>query len=212
MITRLGMRMLLAAVVALLALPSLLPAAVISVNDTKWGAGSITRDLTNNLDWLDWTLATNRSFLDISSKMGPGQEFDGWRYANANDFMNLFLSAGINPALINPPISSVLPADAAMQTLASYLGMTYPSASITRATSSQYTGPFMLGSGELWLLPVQGPETDPAGAYTPGHMSSINETYAHPGHGNALVRAAPEPATLALVALGGLALLRRKAR
>ena len=35
----------------------------------------------SGLEWLDLTATTDRSYNDISSKFGSGQEFDGWRYA-----------------------------------------------------------------------------------------------------------------------------------
>ena len=47
--------------------------------------GVYTTDTVSGLDWLDLTEATNRSYNDISSQLGLGGEFEGWRYASGNE-------------------------------------------------------------------------------------------------------------------------------
>lgn len=48
--------------------------------------GDYFTDNATALDWLDITKTLGRSYLDISSQLGTGGEFDGWRYARAAEF------------------------------------------------------------------------------------------------------------------------------
>ena len=48
------------------------------------GDNLITSD-DYGLEWLDLTVTANRSYDDVSSKLGPGEEFDGWRYASLEE-------------------------------------------------------------------------------------------------------------------------------
>ncbi|MFW5425828.1 MAG: VPLPA-CTERM sorting domain-containing protein [Methylophagaceae bacterium] len=63
--------------------------------------GTYLSDLTNNKDWLDVTATIDRSYDDISSKFGVGQEFDGWSYANSSDLEALVISAAGAPDSVN---------------------------------------------------------------------------------------------------------------
>ncbi len=57
--------------------------------------GSITRDTSTGLDWLDLTETNGRSYTDISSQLGAGQEFDGWRYATVDEVQQLWKNFGL---------------------------------------------------------------------------------------------------------------------
>ncbi|WP_417534567.1 DUF4214 domain-containing protein [Marinobacterium stanieri] len=57
--------------------------------------GDITRDTTTGLDWLDLTITRGRSYNDISSNLGTGQEFDGWRYATDAEVQQLWKNLGL---------------------------------------------------------------------------------------------------------------------
>ncbi|MBE9560823.1 MAG: VPLPA-CTERM sorting domain-containing protein [Proteobacteria bacterium] len=46
------------------------------------------------LEWLDLTATTSRSYADISSKFGTGQEFEGWRYATTAEISDFFDAFG----------------------------------------------------------------------------------------------------------------------
>lgn len=52
--------------------------------------GTITRDTDTGLDWLDLTETVGRSYDDVSSSFGLGQEFYGWRYATNTEVEDLF--------------------------------------------------------------------------------------------------------------------------
>jgi hypothetical protein len=68
--------------------------AVVSLNvnaaikNADWktpGDNLITQDTISGLEWLDLTATADRSYLDVSSQFGIGQEFEGWRYATAEE-------------------------------------------------------------------------------------------------------------------------------
>ena len=59
------------------------------------GDALITRDTVTGLEWLDVTQTANRSFNEISTKFGVGQEFAGFRYATVEEVTVLFTNAGI---------------------------------------------------------------------------------------------------------------------
>ena len=69
-------------------------AAIISADWQTAGDNLITQDTTSGLEWLDLTATTSRSYSDISSKLGSGQEFDGWRYATSTEISGFFDAFG----------------------------------------------------------------------------------------------------------------------
>jgi hypothetical protein len=65
---------------------------------TSFGDGSNSFDSTSGLLWLDVTFTYNRSYIDVSSQLGPSGEFAGYRFATPEEVSNLFTDAGItNP-------------------------------------------------------------------------------------------------------------------
>lgn len=77
-----------------LALSASVNAAIVSADWINSGDNLITIDTTSGLEWLNLTATTNRSYNDISSKFGAGQEFDGWRYATAVEVSGYFDAFG----------------------------------------------------------------------------------------------------------------------
>lgn len=72
--------------------------------DSDYGPGTITHDTETGIDWLDLTLTTNRSVVDITAQLGPGGEFEGFRYATSADITTLWTHAGIVDITIVGPI------------------------------------------------------------------------------------------------------------
>jgi len=68
-------------------------AALTSIDWKTTGDGLITRD-DNGLEWLDVSETMGRSYNDVSSKLGSGQEFDGFRYSTRDELAGLWDSAG----------------------------------------------------------------------------------------------------------------------
>ncbi|MEE8058278.1 MAG: VPLPA-CTERM sorting domain-containing protein [Pseudomonadales bacterium] len=56
--------------------------------------GSYFTDSASDLDWLTLSNTFNRSYNDISSKFGAGEEFEGWRYATGLEFEQLLFGQG----------------------------------------------------------------------------------------------------------------------
>jgi hypothetical protein len=70
-------------------------ATLIELDDLKFGPGSITRDTDTGLDWLDVPLSEGRSYNDVSLQLGPGGDFEGFRYADHGEVQQLIYDAGI---------------------------------------------------------------------------------------------------------------------
>jgi hypothetical protein len=65
-------------------------AAIIVADWQTVGDGLITQDTDSGMEWLDLTATIARSYNDISSKLGAGQEFEGWEYATADQISTFF--------------------------------------------------------------------------------------------------------------------------
>jgi hypothetical protein len=68
---------------------------VSSANASIIDLNIITRDTSTGLDWLDLTETNGRSYNDISSKLGAGEEFEGWRYASPAEAIDLWAKLGL---------------------------------------------------------------------------------------------------------------------
>ena len=75
----------LTSVVIGLTLSTSLNASIISVDWQTTDDNLITQDTENNLEWLDLTATTNLSYDYVSSQLGVGGVFEGWRYALSTD-------------------------------------------------------------------------------------------------------------------------------
>ena len=69
-----------------IAVVSLNANAVIMNADWKTpGDNLITQDTGSGLEWLDLTVTADFSYDYVSNQLGVGQEFEGWRYATAEE-------------------------------------------------------------------------------------------------------------------------------
>ena len=64
-------------------------AQVIEVDSVVFGPGTLTRDTVQGLDFLDLEDTFGRSFQDVSSQLGSGGEFEGFRYATVDEIDSL---------------------------------------------------------------------------------------------------------------------------
>lgn len=78
----------------LISLPNISFAIIVNVDWQSVNDNLITRDTSNGLDWLDLGVTANRSYDDISSQLGAGGEFSGWRYATRSEIISFFDSFG----------------------------------------------------------------------------------------------------------------------
>lgn len=70
---------------ALLSTSATLHAAPVDFIDN----GISTTDKLSGLEWLDVSETSGRSYNDVSSELGAGGEFEGWRYATSSELLTL---------------------------------------------------------------------------------------------------------------------------
>jgi uncharacterized repeat protein (TIGR01451 family) len=70
-------------------------AELVSISWQTGGDNLITRDTMTGLDWLDLTQTANRSYNDVSSQLGAGGQFAGFRYATQAEVTALFSKFGL---------------------------------------------------------------------------------------------------------------------
>lgn len=70
--------------------------------------GTITRDTSSGLEWLDVTESMNLSYNQVVSELGTGGLFAGWRYATSDEIIDLMTEFGISS--FPQSLASALPA------------------------------------------------------------------------------------------------------
>jgi hypothetical protein len=65
--------------------------------------GSITRDTSTGLDWLDVNQTLGQSYNQISAQLGIGGAYEGYRYATVQEFDQLLVNFGYTPHTNNCP-------------------------------------------------------------------------------------------------------------
>ena len=189
---------------------SRLDGALVSITDngpTAFGADSVTWDTGAGLEWLDLTFSVNMSYDSVSSQLGSGGTFDGWRIATGSEVSTLFGNAGITSVIGGGFISQATtgPTEALIDLVGNTLA----------APEQQADGQFDDGGGAL----IGRARVFVAG---PGDASSridtnwFDRTSPNEFTGTWLVRDAPpipEPTTILLLGVGTLGLgcrLRRR--
>lgn len=172
-------------------------AALISTNDSSFGADSITLDTSNNLEWLDLTFSTGYSFDDLSTEFLSGGLFDGFRLATIEEVQTLFDSASL------PAIGSTTDDFTAVDALISLVGATsnqdgyLQSLGLTGSAGSFSGSHLVTGLDFLWF------NGDPLYELTGG--LSYGSSFGPDTVGAWLVRgvdaAVPAPSTLTLMAV-----------
>jgi hypothetical protein len=182
--------------------------------------GVTTLDTATNLEWLDLTESTGRSFDDVGSHFGGGGDFAGWRHANTAEVSALFTSQGFAPGYDSSPTT------AAMFLLIQLFGETalLPSGSNVQAAAFGLYDDSATGT-----LPLAGIAVLEQIYFTSGPLASVERSHvvddnvptnaALPIYGHWLVRSAatteiPAPGALAIFAIGlaGMAAIRQRAQ
>lgn len=102
-------------VISLLLFVNIASAASVDFKDN----GSYLTDNVSGLEWLDVSASTYLSYNDVSSQMGAGQRFDGWRYASLEQLDDLvFNYSGSNVS----GVSAILLGNGALDGLIDMLG------------------------------------------------------------------------------------------
>jgi hypothetical protein len=168
-----------------------------SIHHHVYGSDSLTRDPATGLDWLDWSLTTDRAVSEVATQLGPGGEFAGFRYATKEEVITLYHHAGFT-ALDAFSVGTPADFDAAANFVGLF-GLTreFHNSQVDLFQSRAFLGPgsYPLPSfhvevlvwydqrGETGFAGANGGLVDPVGIGDgPSEMT-----------GHALVRAVPEP-------------------
>ncbi len=114
-----------------------------------FGAGTLTRDSDQGLEFLDPNLTLGRSYMDISGQFGSGLEFEGFRYAT-NDEVLALINDGVGftpPAALGQNSVGTSGIDW-LSGLVGLLGETYPN-----RTTGISAGP-LLGLGDARVFSI----------------------------------------------------------
>ena len=88
-------------VVAICAWPS---RANLIALDSSFGPGTLIEDTDTQLEWLKLTVTQGQSMGEVTSELGAGQEFAGFRFARIVEVGQLFFDSGL---------TSIIPSDSA---------------------------------------------------------------------------------------------------
>lgn len=146
--------------------------------DSVYGPGTLTMDTATFFGWLDVTVTQGRSYNDISSKFGAGQEFEGFRYATLGEVAQFFTNAGI-PNLNGLTAANFAPVRALelLVGITATGGITYNEQSVGVCGTSFSAGSHVIpslrwepGTGKAaGYTTTAGSQSDPSGNNNRGH-------------------------------------------
>jgi hypothetical protein len=184
-------------------------ADLIQATDPSFGLNSLTIDTTTGLGWLDVSLSAGLSYQQVLADTQPGGSFSGFRFATAQEVLNLYTSAGIPETGFYPLSTS------SITSLLSLIGITgtingQPGVVALSATSlspGANCAPAIYATGasgveEYWVND---------GGYKSGG-TIYGATTSYPDLGSWLVTDVPEPSAhvLAIAGLIGFTCMRRR--
>lgn len=179
-------------------------ASLISTDWNTSGDNLLTLDDATGLEWLDWSHTQNRSYADVSSKFGIGDEFEGFRYATFDELIGLYTNVGF----IIPTLSDASNIPLA-QDYTSLFGITFGSNPPENGGVEAWYD-HSTASGQHWVTAINHSD----GLVQPEwFQDNDSSTYSYVG--SALVRSStviPEPTSIALLGLGlaGIGFSRKK--
>jgi sugar lactone lactonase YvrE len=163
-------------------------------------------DTTTNRLWLDMTETLGLSYNQVKSKIGSGQEYDGWLLPDLSDLEELLIDANI-PYPTSPPGYDISNVPGFNKPISDFLEI-YGSPGGTDlgdqaqiwiwTGSSQPMGSLVLSDGEYGNIRGYRARIAISDGY--------NADLAFGSVGTALFRPVPEPSTLALLCIGAVSL------
>ena len=70
-------------------------ADLISTDLNTTGDGLLTKDTRTGFEWLNLAQTQGLSYDDVSSRLGTGEQFEGFRYGTRDEVADLYRAAGI---------------------------------------------------------------------------------------------------------------------
>lgn len=176
---------------------SVTSAGVMSADWLASGDGLLTYDDVNHREWLDLSQTVGQSYADVVSKLGLGQQFEGFSTASSSDFLALVQSAGIDPNTTSFS-TNYGPASAFMDLVSVTTTNSFDN---TSASRGWLTGGIPTGNVYYTLGSTRFPATRAGAFIDPGSSPS-------PDIGTWLFRdaatpAVPEPSSIVLLMSGG---------
>lgn len=171
-------------------------AAIISTDLYALGDNLLTQDSRSGLEWLDLTETNNMTFNEVSSELGTGGMFEGWRYATNEEVVSLWnnFDHGVDLSENNHTLSLEYYYDRGIVAASNYLGNIYheydpnirygvTGLTVNATTSSSHTslGGFISG-------PLTHSTHYRSHYYTVYRGENINDDMSHVHTGSYLVR------------------------
>jgi len=169
--------------------------------DSEFGMGTLTRDSTQGLDFLDLGETVGRSFEDISAQLGDGGEFAGFRYATFEEITNLASNFRVTPE--TPTLTGLIDLTFSIGTIQGSTGLT---AEIADGGGIQLVG--VNDASSEFLPENQRANANLGAVFTPDQTSGTTGSFlVTPGPASV-----PEPgsATLCAILCGMGMMVRRK--
>ncbi|HJV97453.1 MAG TPA: PEP-CTERM sorting domain-containing protein [Albitalea sp.] len=200
---------------AVLALCAQGASAQFDVLDSSFGADTLILDTSTGLEWLRLDVTFGRSYFDVGSNLGPGQDFAGFSFASTQQLYTVFTPARGFSA--NQQIYPSQPPTAAQS--AQIVGLIEMFGGPTFANGGLLTG--NTNRARLGCPPIDECTKNYstpfwAGGFPGSWGFTVDDATGPNGDGSWLVAVVPEPATYALMLAGlagiGVLLLRRLRR
>lgn len=106
----------------LLLITSPVRASLYLTGNATFGANSITVDPSSGLGWLNLSEAAGLSYEQVSSEMGAGGTFNGFRYATVQEVVGLYSSVGLTASTYGVTADYYPASSPGIQTLFSLIG------------------------------------------------------------------------------------------
>jgi hypothetical protein len=179
-------------------------ATLISVDDPRFGPGSVTLDTVTGFRWLDLTASSGRSWLDVEAELGSGGDYAGARHATIAEVFDLLENGGLplgEVDVTNDP--ELLEKILSVQEL---LGITSPVQRASYGQTAEVDPNFddnLIVLGIEWLR-YSFPDGHEEDRYEIGYIlrffNGLPPAYEEPEVGHFLIL--PEPGTFVLLAWG----------
>ncbi len=182
-------------------------ASLLEVDYLAAGDKLLTRDTISDIEWLDLTQTTSISYTDMQGRLGPGGQYEGFRYATVADIDRLQVNAGLRPGLFlsTSPVEINIVIE-----LLDKLGITIPPSQSGSYSSWGITSTPFGPTSTIDDRIMRDFRISSGGVAMSANQGVINDLGASSQVGNWLIRETPSPVPLPgglILFLSGIALL-----